>query len=153
MELEQGVSDMLSRKLRQLNDFLLSEAVSDDAMLLSELDGFLAGVIVCPEMIMPSEWMPVVWGDDEGPVFDDVEQAQAISGLILGHYNDIIRQLDRGATAPSSTSIPMKPFYGRYGSKDLSMPCACAPRLGSLGLKTMTLIFSGLGSCSGGLGN
>lgn len=91
---------MLSRKLRQLGDFLLSEAVGDDAMLLSELDGFLAGVIVCPEMIMPSEWMPVVWGQDEGPVFDDVEQAQAISDLILGHYNDIIRQLDQGRYRP-----------------------------------------------------
>lgn len=100
MELEQGVSDMLSRKLRQLGDLLLSEAVGDDAMLLSELDGFLAGVIVCPEMIMPSEWMPVVWGHDEGPVFDDVEQAQAISDLILGHYHDIIRQLDQGRYRP-----------------------------------------------------
>ena len=91
---------MLSRKLRQLDDFLLSDAVGDDAMLLSELDGFLAGVIVCPEMIMPSEWMPVIWGDDEGPVFDDMEQAQAISGLILGHYNDISRQLDQGRYRP-----------------------------------------------------
>jgi uncharacterized protein len=100
VELEQGVSDMLSRKLRLLNDFLLSEEVGDDTMLLSELDGFLAGVIVCPEMIMPSEWMPVVWGDDEGPVFDDVKQAQAISDLILGHYNDIIRQLDQGRYRP-----------------------------------------------------
>lgn len=94
------MSGRLSRKLRQLDDFLLSEAVGDDTMLLSELDGVLAGVIVCPEMIMPSEWMPVVWGDDEGPVFDDVKQAQAISGLILGHYNDIIRQLDQGRYRP-----------------------------------------------------
>jgi uncharacterized protein len=94
------MSGRLSRKLRQLDDFLLSEAVGDDAMLLSELDGFLAGVIVCPEMIMPSEWMPVVWGDDERPVFDDVKQAQAISDLILGHYNDIIRQLDEGRYRP-----------------------------------------------------
>lgn len=94
------MSGRLSRKLRQLDDFLLSEAVGDDTMLLSELDGFLAGVIVCPEMILPSEWMPVVWGDDEGPVFDDVKQAQAVSDLILGHYNDIIRQLDQGRYRP-----------------------------------------------------
>jgi uncharacterized protein len=98
--LEQGVSEVLSRKLRQLEDFLLSDAAGGDAMLLSELDGFLAGVIVCPEMIMPSEWMPVIWGDDEGPVFDDMEQAQAINGLILGHYNDISRQLDQGRYRP-----------------------------------------------------
>jgi uncharacterized protein len=93
------MSGGLSRKLRQLDDFLLSEAVGDDAMLLSELDGFLAGLIVCPELIMPSEWMPVVWGDEE-PVFDSIEQAQAVSNLILGHYNDVIRQLDRSRYRP-----------------------------------------------------
>ena len=32
----------------------------DDVVLLSELDGFLAGVAVCPELIMPSEWLEAV---------------------------------------------------------------------------------------------
>jgi uncharacterized protein len=100
MELERRMSGKISRKLQRLDDFLLSEAVGDDAMLLSELDGFLAGLIVCPDMIMPSEWMPVIWGDDDGPVFDDMEQAQDITSLIMGHYNDIIRQLDQGRYSP-----------------------------------------------------
>jgi len=89
----------LSKGLHQLDDFLLSDAVSDDAMLLSELDGFLAGVIVCPNLIMPSEWMPVVWGGDE-PVFDTMEQAQSINDAIMGVYNDIIWQLDQGQYSP-----------------------------------------------------
>ncbi len=89
----------LSQKLRRLEDFLLSDTVNDDAMLLSELDGFLAGVIVCPDLIMPSEWMSVVWGGD-APVFDTMEQAQTVNDLIMGHYNDIIGQLDRGAYRP-----------------------------------------------------
>ena len=93
------MSGSLSRKLRQLDDFLLSEAVGDDAMLLSELDGFLAGLIVCPDLILPGEWLPVVWGGDE-PVFDGLEQAKAVNNLIMGHYNDILRQLDRRRYAP-----------------------------------------------------
>ena len=100
MELKRRISGKLSKELKQLDDFLLSEAVGDGAMLLSELDGFLAGVVVCPEMIMPSEWMSVVWGDDEGPVFDDMEQAQTVSNLILWRYNDILRQLDQGRYRP-----------------------------------------------------
>lgn len=99
MGLEQGMSTGLSKKLRQLDDFLLSEAVGDDAMLLSELDGFLAGLIVCPELIMPSEWLPIVWGED-GPAFEDEHQAQAIVNLIMGHYNDIVRGLDRSRHRP-----------------------------------------------------
>ena len=93
------MSGELSEKLQRLDDFLCGEALGDDAMMLSELDGFLAGLIVCPEMIMPSEWMPVVFGSEE-PVFDSVEQAQTLSELILGHYNDIIRQLDQGDYHP-----------------------------------------------------
>lgn len=58
------MTDELSIDLQRLDDFLLSEAAGDDAMLLSELDGFLAGLIVSPEMIMPGEWMSLVWGDD-----------------------------------------------------------------------------------------
>jgi len=93
------MSEKLSKKLRQLDDFLLSDAVPDNAMLLSELDGFLAGVIVCPDLIMPSEWMPIVWGGD-GPVFETMEQAQSINDAIMGLYNDIIRQLDQGRYRP-----------------------------------------------------
>ena len=93
------MSGTLSKKLQELDDFLLSDAISDDAMLLSELDGFFAGLVVSPALIMPSEWMPVVWGDTE-PVFESEQQAQTVIGLILGHYSDIIQQLDRGEYAP-----------------------------------------------------
>lgn len=96
---EQPVSGQLSKTLRELEGFLVSGAVDEDAMLLSELDGFLAGLVVCPEMISPSEWMPLVWGE-EAPVFDSQEQAQNIINLILYHYNDMIRQLDRGRYRP-----------------------------------------------------
>lgn len=89
----------LPEKLQKLEDFLFSEAVRDDAMLLSEFDGFLAGVIVCPGLIMPSEWMPVVWGE-EAPEFDTMAQAQTINDLIIGHYNYIIGQLNRGEYRP-----------------------------------------------------
>lgn len=99
MEGRLGMSGKLSKKLQRLDNFLLGEAVSDDTMLLSELDGFLAGLIVCPEMIMPSEWMPIVWGYEE-PVFDNMEQAQAVTNLIMDHYNDIIRQLDQSRYSP-----------------------------------------------------
>jgi yecA family protein len=48
------------RHLRQLENELL--ALGEEAMLLEELDGLVAGVLVCPEMIPPSEWLSVVWG-------------------------------------------------------------------------------------------
>ena len=93
------MSGGLSNKLQKLDDFLCSEAVDEDAMLLSELDGILAGLIVCPDLIPPSEWLPLVWGE-EAPVFDSQDQAQSIIDLIMGHHNDMIRQLDQGRYRP-----------------------------------------------------
>lgn len=76
-------------------DLYLSE-LGDDAMLLSELDGYLAGVIVCPEMIQPSEWLPAVWG--EGHVFESPEEAQELLPIVMAFYNDIARAIGRPRT-------------------------------------------------------
>ncbi|PVM93865.1 YecA/YgfB family protein [Caulobacter endophyticus] len=47
-----------------LDAFLSSEEVPRSALLPSELDGFLTGLAVGPERIMPAEWLPHVWGGD-----------------------------------------------------------------------------------------
>lgn len=93
------MSNSLPKKLRELDAFLLSDAVEDDCMMLGELDGFLAGIVVCPDLIMPNEWMPVIWGSDS-PVFETMEEAEVVNGAIMWMYNDIIRQLDRNEYAP-----------------------------------------------------
>ena len=54
----------ISENLQALDTFLLTGNVCEDTMLLSELDGFLAGVIVCPDLIMPSTWMPAIWAGE-----------------------------------------------------------------------------------------
>ncbi len=84
----------LARRLQRLDHFLSRLDAGDDTMLLTELDGFIAGVVVCPDLIMPSEWLEVIWGDD-GPGFKSERQAQEILGLIMEHYNQLLRQLGR----------------------------------------------------------
>jgi len=49
--------------------------------------------------VMPSEWLPHVWGGEE-PVFDDHLQASAILGTIMGRYNTIVREVEAGAFGP-----------------------------------------------------
>lgn len=75
-----------------LEDFLLSDKVGDDAMTVSVLDGFLTGIVVGPEMIMPSEWMPVIWGE-RGASFSGPDEAEEICGLVIARYNQIIFEL------------------------------------------------------------
>ncbi len=78
--------------LRKLDDFLMSERAPDDCMQLSDLDGFLTAIAIGPELIMPSEWLPVIWGEGE-PVFENTEDAQSVIGAIMGRYNEILRQI------------------------------------------------------------
>jgi len=83
--------------LRQLEEHLA--ALLEDAMLLSELDGYLVGVLVCPDLILPSEWLPPIWGggdEEAAPVFDSADDVQALVGLIMRHYNALSRDLQRG---------------------------------------------------------
>jgi uncharacterized protein len=86
----------ISRRLKALEEQLL--ALNDDAMILSELDGFIAGLIVCPELITPHEWLPRVWGDaedGEGPVFESKAQLDSIFSRIMAHFNDVADTLHR----------------------------------------------------------
>ena len=75
----------IPRRLKLLERKLASLPVDSDAMLVSELDGFLAGLLVCPDLIMPSEWLPLVWGGDEetAPTFENARQAEQLVGLVM----------------------------------------------------------------------
>ena len=79
-------------RLDALDDLLLN-LPDDEGMLLSEFDGFCAGLIVCPEMIKPSEWLPAVWGPSGAPDFGTDMDLQHALDLIMGHYNDVVRSL------------------------------------------------------------
>ena len=67
---------------------LAAGSALDDSMGLSDLDGFLTGVVVGPELIPPSEWLPVVWGGAE-PEFETQEEMRTVFGTIMGRSNEI----------------------------------------------------------------
>jgi uncharacterized protein len=84
----------LSRLLKQLEEEWL--ALGEETMLIEELDGFIAGLLVCPDLIKPGEWLPVVWNrdsDDLQPAFDNLDQVNRVLGLIMEHYNGVARTL------------------------------------------------------------
>ena len=85
--------------LDTLDDFLMSDRAPSESMMLSDLDGFLTGIAVGPELILPSEWLPLVWGG-ETPEFADEAEAKAILGAIMGRYNEILRQIEDDTVDP-----------------------------------------------------
>jgi uncharacterized protein len=74
--------------------FLASPAAPRRAMSGLELDGYLTGVIVAPSLIRPSQWMAGLWAD-EGPIFDDAVQGQAVLTAVGNMYNTLSGKIEQ----------------------------------------------------------
>jgi uncharacterized protein len=79
--------------IEALDKLLLSLPMENDGMLLAEFYGFCTGLIVSPDMIPPSEWLPQVWGPGGAPQFESEADLQRALDLIMGHYNEVARAL------------------------------------------------------------
>ena len=80
----------------ELETFLGSSAVPQDCMDMEMLDGFLTAIVSSPELIQPSEWLPVVWSESQrsvAPVYQSNDQAQRILTLIMRLQQSIRRTL------------------------------------------------------------
>lgn len=77
------------------------------------LDGFFSALVAGPETPLPSEYLPVIWGG-EGPVYDSMEQAEYVIGLMMRHWNSIAARL--------SARYPHFPVH-----RDVSDPNAALP--------------------------
>ena len=53
-----------------------------------ELQGFLFAVVSAPELIQPSEWLPIIFNEREAG-YVTLEEANAILGHIMALYNEI----------------------------------------------------------------
>jgi uncharacterized protein len=80
----------LSQRRKQLKDEL--SALGEEAMLIEEFDGLVAGLLICPDLISPRDWLPIVFGqdgEDEKLPFDDADHANRVLALVMDHYNDV----------------------------------------------------------------
>ncbi len=88
--------------LDALAAFLASDRAPDGCMDLSELDGFMAGLIAGPAGADPEEWLALVWDDDE-PAFSDQAEADMVMDTIAARFQEIAVGLD--ATPPAYTPV------------------------------------------------
>ena len=80
--------------LLELDQLLLDQG--DNCMLLTQLDGYLAGILVSPDLVVPGDWMDGIWAGDDGdgePEFETMEDFQHLNGLIMHHYNEVLTSL------------------------------------------------------------
>lgn len=83
---------LTEQELDELDEFLLSDSVPENCMILEELDGFLTGIVIGPKTIMPSVWLDEIFGEteDDEMIWDSHDQVERYHELILRHYQSIV---------------------------------------------------------------
>ncbi|HEV8033716.1 UPF0149 family protein [Yoonia sp.] len=81
--------------LDHLSDILNALPTEHFPMTLSELNGYVTGILACPEMIPPSEWLRGVWGETGEAEFPDQKTAEKTIGAVMEHYNSVAEALTR----------------------------------------------------------
>jgi uncharacterized protein len=95
MDLQTPLSE---RELADLDELLLHrpghaeddiDSDRDEGIIdVSELDGFMTAIVSGPDMITPSQWLPLVWGEVE-PIWDSIRAGERAIGLMMRHMNGI----------------------------------------------------------------
>ena len=94
-----------NHELDRLSEIL--ESLSPSAMNLEMLDGFLAALICSPNLILPNEYIPIIFGDDEDAAFDSQEEAMEFFNLTMRHWNFIADELQRSLTKQNHIHYPI----------------------------------------------
>jgi yecA family protein len=74
---------------KNLKKLLSMSGEPDNTFSYDELLGYMFGLAMTPEMLAPSEWMPIIFGGDL-PEFDSMEQMQTMTGNLIQVYNTFI---------------------------------------------------------------
>jgi len=103
-----------SEAFDRLRSFLESTDRPEDTFTYNELLGFLFTIASSPEMIPPSDWVPMIFANEEAN-YRDSEEANIITETIMILYGQCNQQVVDGnpVLPPSCASAqpPMENFY------------------------------------------
>lgn len=119
-----------------LKSFLDAPERSPESMSYGEAAGFLFVVACAPELVQPSEWVPIVI-DPDNAVDTSLENMQTIMGGLMSLYNEMTRQVQEIDVAlPSGCSFRDDPMANLESDASISQ-WASGFRTGYLWLEEM----------------
>ncbi len=93
--------------LSELEGLLTSDRIKPRCFGLSELDGFLAAIVVGPVWMSPRAWLPLIWGEAE-PEWLDRDEANRICAAVRARHDQVAWQL---AHDPDSYAPIFRPLF------------------------------------------
>jgi uncharacterized protein len=66
---------------------------------VQSVDGLFAALVCSPVLLMPSQWMPLVWGGP-APRWETMEEVQEFTGLIMRLWNSVAHTINDGTYVP-----------------------------------------------------
>jgi uncharacterized protein len=88
----QNFREPLSGEDLDLLDEYLAQVDGGAIPNIEAFDGFITALAVCPVLVQPSEFLPVIQNGKSKAgslVFKDLEQAEEFTGLVMRHWNDV----------------------------------------------------------------
>jgi len=81
---------------------------------LEWVDGFMTALLAGPRTVMPSEWLPAMFGDAFERTFADPDDVRHAMGALMGRWNVIARQLDPEALLDEPDRLRLAPLIVDY---------------------------------------
>jgi len=91
---------------------LPSRAVDPEAFNLEELHGFLTGLAIMPEMIKPSEWLPVAFGEEIMEFKSSKETTAMSKDPVISSRHDQYQKIGRNDPCPCGRGKKFKKYCG-----------------------------------------
>ena len=87
------------KQIEQLESMLEKHAIPNNGFTLERLDGYLLALVVSPERVMPSEWLPTVWGDKQ-PDWQSQQESFEANELLIMLWNRCVAFAQLGHKLP-----------------------------------------------------
>lgn len=72
-----------------IKNFLALSTNPEDTLSYDELLGYLFGLAMTPDIVLPSEWIPFIFGG-EGPTYKSMKQMEEMTGCLTRIYNRFV---------------------------------------------------------------
>ncbi|MEE9494626.1 MAG: UPF0149 family protein [Gammaproteobacteria bacterium] len=86
----------------QLIEHYFQQYGHDESILdVSELDGYFSALACSPDIIIPSKWVPFLWGGEfQSPEWQSIEEATQFTEAIMALYNNVMQSFQDNEYEP-----------------------------------------------------